>query len=51
LRKKDAAFICLEPWAGFSDFEAHIQQLETKAGRNILQPREYWPVSWTVSIP
>lgn len=47
---KDSGFICLEPWAGFSDFETHNQQLENKVGINILQPKEEWSALWTVSI-
>lgn len=45
---KDSGFLCLEPWAGFSDFETHNQQLENKAGINILQPKETWSAWWSV---
>jgi len=48
---KDSGFICLEPWAGISDFEAHNQQIQTKAGINILQPKEHLSASWTVIVP
>lgn len=48
---KDSGFICLEPWAGFSDFETHDQQLQNKAGINKLRPKEEWSASWTVAIP
>ena len=47
---KDSGFICLEPWAGFSDFETHTNDLETKAGINKLEPKEIWSASWTISI-
>lgn len=45
---KDSGFLCLEPWSGFSDFETHNQQLENKAGINILQPKETWSAWWSV---
>jgi len=48
---KDSGFICLEPWAGYSDFETHNQQLENKAGINTLKPKEVWSASWGISIP
>jgi len=47
---KDSGFICLEPWAGFSDFEDHNQQLTDKLGINILHPQESWSGSWIVTI-
>lgn len=47
---KDSGFICLEPWAGFSDFESHDQHIKTKAGINTLQPKEIWSASWGISI-
>lgn len=47
---KDSGFICLEPWAGFSDFETHDQHIEDKAGINILQQKEVWSASWTIGI-
>jgi len=47
---KDSGFICLEPWAGFSDFETHTNDLQTKAGINKLEPKEIWSASWTISI-
>ena len=45
---KNSGFICLEPWAGFSDFETHNQRLENKAGIYILQPKETWSAWWSV---
>lgn len=48
---KDSGFICLEPWAGIADFDSHGQQLENKAGINVLQPNENWSASWTLCIP
>lgn len=47
---KDSGFICLEPWAGFSDFETHTNDLETKASINKLEPKEIWSASWGISI-
>ena len=47
---KDSGFVCLEPWAGVADFEDHNQQFTDKFGVNILQPKEIWAASWTVSI-
>lgn len=48
---KDSGFICLEPWAGVSDFDSHDKQLENKTGINVLQPNENWSASWTLCIP
>lgn len=47
---KDSGFICLEPWAGFSDFNTHNQEIESKAGINILQPNAVWDASWTLGL-
>lgn len=47
---KDSGFICLEPWAGFSDFEQHNQQIETKEGINALQPNGNWSAWWRVHM-
>lgn len=47
---KDSGFICLEPWAGISDFENHNQLIEIKAGINILQPNKVWSASLSISI-
>lgn len=48
---KDSGLICLEPWAGISDFDYHDQQLQNKTGINVLQPNENWSASWTLCIP
>ena len=47
---KDSGFICLEPWAGVSDFETHNQDIKTKSGINTIQPKENWLASWSISI-
>lgn len=48
---KNAGFICLEPWAGISDFEMHNQQIVEKKGINKLKPKETWAASWTIITP
>jgi len=45
---KNSGFICLEPWAGVSDFESHDKQIEHKFGINELTPKEMWSASWSV---
>lgn len=47
---KNAGFICLEPWAGISDFETHNNKFENKEGINMLKPNEVWSASWTLAI-
>lgn len=48
---KDSSFICLEPWAGISDFEYHNQEIEKKAGINTLKPKQIWSASWSINTP
>lgn len=43
-----ASFICLEPWAGLPDNEAHNQSFKTKEGIIHLKSWTSWSAHWTV---
>lgn len=45
---KDANFVCLEPWCGIADSEAHSQQLIDKEGIITLQGGATWSRHWSV---
>lgn len=45
---KDADFICLEPWCGIADSQAHDRQLTDKEGVITLKGGEIWSRHWSV---
>ena len=45
---KDAPFVCLEPWCGFSDTMNHNQQLKDKKGIIPLAPGAAFHRNWSV---
>ncbi len=48
--KKDADFICLEPWCGIADTVDASGQLTEKEGINTLQPKEIFEKQWSVEV-
>lgn len=47
---RDAAFVCIEPWCGHSDFFNHTGCLPEKAGIEKLQPGQIWRRQWSVEL-
>lgn len=48
--KKDADFICIEPWQGITDGQDASGLLEEKEGIRNLGPQQQWNVSWQVAF-
>lgn len=48
--KKDAPFICIEPWYGRCDSEHYADTLENRAWGNHCAPNETFHASYTISI-
>ena len=46
--KKDADFICIEPWQGITDRQDASGLLEEKEGICALEPQQQWNASWQV---
>lgn len=43
-----APFICIEPWYGLADFEAHSGELEEKIGIEMLLPQQIFEAEYSV---
>ncbi len=48
--KKDADFICIEPWQGITDGQDASGLLEEKEGICTLEPGQQWNASWQVTF-
>lgn len=48
--KKDADFICIEPWNGITDIENASGLLSEKEGICMLEPQQKWEGSWQVQF-
>ena len=48
--KKDAPFICIEPWYGISDFDAANGDLKTKKGIQLLKQDATFTMSYFIQI-
>lgn len=48
--KKDADFICIEPWCGIADTVSASGELTEKEGINTLQPNEIFEKQWSVEV-
>ncbi|MNY02719.1 Aldose 1-epimerase [compost metagenome] len=48
--KKDADFICIEPWNGITDIENASGLLAEKEGICMLKPQQKWEGSWQVQF-
>lgn len=48
--KKDADFVCIEPWKGITDLETASGILSEKEGICMLQPKQTWEGSWQVQF-
>lgn len=48
--KKDAAFLCIEPWIGYSDTEKNFGNLFEKEGIHILNENETFDVNYSIEI-
>lgn len=48
--KKDANFVCIEPWNGITDIENASGILADKEGICMLQPGEEWQGAWQVKF-
>ncbi len=48
--KKDADFICIEPWQGITDGVNASGLLEEKEGICALEPKQQWHACWQVSF-
>lgn len=46
--KKDADFVCIEPWNGITDLEHASGLLEEKEGICLLPPKQTWEGAWQV---
>jgi galactose mutarotase-like enzyme len=48
--KKDANFICIEPWNGVTDVESASGLLAEKEGICMLEPQQKWEGSWQIQF-
>lgn len=48
--KKDADFLCLEPWCGIADSTAADGDITVKEGINVLQANETFERQWSVEL-
>ncbi len=48
--KKDADFVCIEPWQGITDRQDASGLLEDKEGICVLEAQQQWKASWQVII-
>ncbi|RYD96355.1 MAG: aldose 1-epimerase family protein [Sphingobacteriales bacterium] len=48
--KKDADFICIEPWQGITDRQDASGLLQDKEGICALEPQQQWEASWQVTF-
>ncbi len=48
--KKDANFLCIEPWCGIADSVAASGDLTQKEGIHALQPKDVFERQWSVEI-
>lgn len=48
--KKDADFVCIEPWNGVTDLEHASGLLEDKEGICLLPPKQTWEGAWQVAF-
>lgn len=48
--KKDAPFLCLEPWYGHADFEKVDVPFEKREGTICLSPKKKFTTSYTISL-
>lgn len=46
----DAGFVCLEPWCGIADSVHHTHDIAEKEGIEVLQAKERFRKSWSVTI-
>ena len=48
--KKDADFLCIEPWCGIADSVAADGNITTKEGINVLQQNEIFERQWSIEL-
>jgi len=48
--KKDADFVCIEPWKGITDLETASGILSEKEGICLLKPKQTWEGSWKIQF-
>lgn len=48
--KKDANFVCIEPWCGIADSVTATGELQEKEGIIVLEPKEIFEKQWSVEL-